>query len=66
MAVFHYLCLHESPYFRNKHDGRILPNGNKYEKCLIRLPIWVDMSFSQVEFVITKVLDFFNINRIEN
>ncbi len=66
MAVFHYICLHKSPYFRNKHDGRIMPNGKKYEKCLIRLPIWVDMSLTQVEFVINKVLDFFNINRIEN
>ena len=37
-------------------------NGNKYENCLIRLPIWADMSLSQVEFVITKVLDFFNID----
>tara|TARA_B100001564_G_C20664805_1_gene683239 strand:- start:1074 stop:2216 length:1143 start_codon:yes stop_codon:yes gene_type:complete len=66
MAVFHYMCLHESPYFRKKHDGRIMTNGNKYEKCLIRLPIWVNMSLNQVEFVITKVLDFFNIESIEN
>ena len=26
LAVFHYLSLHSSQYYTNKHDGRELPN----------------------------------------
>ena len=33
MAVFHYICLHDSPYFLDKHDGREMPKAKKYENC---------------------------------
>jgi dTDP-4-amino-4,6-dideoxygalactose transaminase len=61
MAVFHYICLHDSPYFIDKHDGREMPNAKKYENCLVRLPLWVNMTESQTSQVITNVLSFFNI-----
>jgi dTDP-4-amino-4,6-dideoxygalactose transaminase len=61
MAVFHYICLHDSPYFLDKHDGREMPNAKKYENCLVRLPLWVNMTESQTSQVITNVLSFFNI-----
>lgn len=59
MAVFHYICLHDSPYFLNKHDGREMPNAKKYENCLVRLPLWVNMTDEQVQYVIQKVLEFY-------
>jgi len=59
MAVFHYICLHDSPYYKEKHDGRNMPNAKKYENCLVRLPLWVGMSEREVQYVIKKVLDFF-------
>ena len=61
MAVFHYICLHDSPYFLDKHDGREMPNAKKYENCLVRLPLWVNMTEGQSSQVITNVLSFFNI-----
>jgi dTDP-4-amino-4,6-dideoxygalactose transaminase len=61
MAVFHYICLHDSPYFLDKHDGREMPNAKKYENCLVRLPLWVNMTEGQTSQVITNVLSFFNI-----
>ena len=61
MAVFHYICLHDSPYFIDKHDGREMPNAKKYENCLVRLPLWVNMTESQINQVITNTLSFFNI-----
>ena len=60
MAVFHYICLHDSPYFIEKHDGREMPNAKKYENCLVRLPLWVNMTGEQVQYVIQKVLEFYS------
>ena len=59
MAVFHYISLHDSPYFFEKHDGRPMPNSKRYENCLLRLPLWVNMNNSQVNYVIQKVLEFY-------
>lgn len=59
-AVFHYICLHDSPFYKNKHDGREMPNAKRYEECLVRLPLWVEMVDTQVEQVVNKVLDFYN------
>ena len=43
-AVFHYLSLHKSPYYFDKHDGRELPNSDFYSDCLVRLPFYYDLS----------------------
>jgi GH24 family phage-related lysozyme (muramidase) len=29
LAVFHYLSLHDSPFYKDKHDGRDLPNSDR-------------------------------------
>lgn len=42
-AVFHYLSLHSSPYYLDKHDGRELKNCDRYAKCLVRLPLFYDL-----------------------
>ncbi len=60
MAVFHYICLHDSPYFIDKHDKREMPNAKKYENCLVRLPLWVNMTDEQVQYVIQKILEFYS------
>ena len=59
MAVFHYICLHDSPFFIDRHDGREMPNAKKYENCLARLPLWVNMTGEEVKYVIQKVLEFY-------
>jgi len=59
MAVFHYICLHDSPYYHDRHDGREMPNAKNFEECLVRLPLWVDISEKEVNFVIQKVLEFY-------
>jgi dTDP-4-amino-4,6-dideoxygalactose transaminase len=64
-AVFHYICLHDSPYYKNKHDGREMPNAKRYEECLVRLPLWVNISKKEVKFVIQKVLEFYKIGSIK-
>ena len=49
LAVFHYLSLHSSEYYKDKHDGRSLPECDRYADCLVRLPIYYDLAESEVE-----------------
>ena len=58
-AVFHYLSLHRSPYYRDKHDGRELPMSDLYSDCLIRLPYYYELSTGQIDFIIKNIDDFF-------
>ena len=59
-AVFHYLSLHTSPYFCKNHDGRKLPHSDRYSDCLLRLPLFYDLSEEGVLFISNKVQLFFN------
>lgn len=58
-AIFHYLALHKSPYFAQKHDGRPLPNADKWADCLIRLPLYFDMTEEETEFVVKTIREFY-------
>jgi dTDP-4-amino-4,6-dideoxygalactose transaminase len=44
LTVFHYLSLHKSPFYINKHDNRSLPNSDHYEECLVRLPLFYELN----------------------
>lgn len=52
MAVFHYLSLHSSPFYHSKHDGRELINTDKYSTCLIRLPLYRDLTIEEQDYII--------------
>lgn len=54
-AVFHYLSLHKSTYYIDKHDGRELPNCDRYADCLVRLPFFFELSDKDI-LEITKVI----------
>jgi dTDP-4-amino-4,6-dideoxygalactose transaminase len=42
-AVFHYLSLHKSPFYHQKHDGRDLKNTDFYSDTLVRLPMYYEL-----------------------
>lgn len=42
-AVFHYLSLHSSPYYKNKYDGKPLKNSDHFTECLVRLPLFYEL-----------------------
>lgn len=48
LAVFHYLSLHKSLYFSEKHDGRQLSQSDRYSDCLVRLPVYYDLRREEV------------------
>jgi dTDP-4-amino-4,6-dideoxygalactose transaminase len=49
LAVFHYLSLHSSEYYTSKHDGRELPNCDKFADCLVRLPLFFELEDESVQ-----------------
>lgn len=59
LAVFHYQSLHASHYFASQHDGRDLPQADRYTDCLLRLPLFFELSDDQVDHVCDVVLRFF-------
>lgn len=47
-AVFHYISLHSSPYYNEKHDGRALVNSDMFTACLLRLPLFYELEETDV------------------
>lgn len=50
-AVFHYLSLHDSPYYQPLHDGRALVNSDHFSDCLVRLPLFYELTDEQVDYI---------------
>ncbi len=57
-ATFHYLPLHASTYYRDKHDGRVLANCDRYGDTLVRLPLFYELKDEDIE-LITKLIKRF-------
>ena len=55
LAVFHYLSLHKSDFYLEKHDGRILPNTDRFTDCLVRLPLFYELPESEIENIIHMI-----------
>jgi dTDP-4-amino-4,6-dideoxygalactose transaminase len=55
LSVFHYLSLHSSPYYTDKHDGRELPNCDRFADCLVRLPMYYELSEKEVTSIIEVI-----------
>ncbi len=47
-AVFHYLSLHKSEFYQANHDGRSLPQTDRYTDCLVRLPMFFELNENEV------------------
>ena len=58
LAVFHYLSLHSSPYYQDKHDGRVLPECDRYADCLVRLPMYYDLKDEDVVEICRLINEF--------
>ena len=59
-AVFHYLSLHKSEYFHDKHDGRELPNSDRYSDCILRLPMFYELTDDELVRITDAIIRFFN------
>jgi dTDP-4-amino-4,6-dideoxygalactose transaminase len=58
-ALFHYISLHSSPYYIDKHDGRTLANADNFTETLVRLPLFYALTDEEQDFIIEKIHQFF-------
>lgn len=59
-TTFHYLPLHSSDFYKNRHDGRLLSNCDNYADCLVRLPLFYELVDEDIETIISLILSFTN------
>ena len=53
LSVFHYISLHKSPFYKDKHDFRDLNQSDRFTDCLLRLPLFYELN---PMFVINPIL----------
>lgn len=54
-SVFHYLPLHESPFYSKIKAPERLKNCSKYANCLIRLPFYFTITKAEQDYIINEV-----------
>lgn len=60
LAVFHYLSLHKSDYYLNLSTLRPeLPWCDNYADCLVRLPLFYELTDEQTDFIIGQIHQFY-------
>ncbi|NBG65368.1 dTDP-4-amino-4,6-dideoxygalactose transaminase [Acidiluteibacter ferrifornacis] len=62
ISVFHYLSLHSSRYYKSKHDGRELVNCDRYSDCLLRLPLFFELTEMEQNKVVEIIKNFIKEN----
>ncbi|MGZ3861859.1 MAG: dTDP-4-amino-4,6-dideoxygalactose transaminase [Bacteroidia bacterium] len=58
-AVFHYLSLHKSPFYRDRCKGVSLPNSDHYSDCLVRLPMFYELTHDQLKHITSSINSFY-------
>jgi len=56
LAVFHYLSLHKSDYYRNIYTGKALNCSDRFADCLLRLPLFFELTQCDMELIINNLL----------
>ena len=56
LSVFHYLSLHKSSYYEKYSIRKSeLPNSDMFSDCLVRLPLFYELTDEQVEYIINTI-----------
>ena len=59
-APFHYLSLHKSEYYQNHSEMRPeLPNCDMFADCLVRLPMYYELSLEEVDSIVGYINEYF-------
>ncbi len=60
LAVFHYLSLHLSEYYKeHSYDIPNLPNCDHFADCLVRLPMYYELKDEEVAKLLCLIHDFY-------
>ncbi len=54
-AVFHYLPLHQSPYYLQRHAAESLPHTERFAASIVRLPFYVGLKEKQIRYICNTV-----------
>ena len=61
LSVFHYLALHKSDYYtRHCADRPELPMCDHYADCLVRLPMYYELSDEEIGQIVEAIHDFYS------
>lgn len=52
-SVFHYLSLHKSEFYKGSYNGKELSQSETYSNCLMRLPLYFELSNIEINKVIS-------------
>ena len=55
LAVFHYLSLHKSMYYKDKYTGMDLIQSDIYSDQLVRLPLFYDLEEIDIEKIVSLI-----------
>lgn len=58
-AVFHYLPLHLSRYYLAHNPTHHLKMASIYADCLVRLPLFYELTFAQIDYIVYCIYEFF-------
>jgi dTDP-4-amino-4,6-dideoxygalactose transaminase len=56
MAVFHYLSLHKSDYYKDKYAGEELTWSDYYTDRLLRLPMYFELTESDINKIVSIII----------
>ena len=60
LSVFHYLSLHKSEYYTSHYESiPDLPLCDMYADCLLRLPMYYELTLEQVDSITEQIHKFF-------
>ena len=57
-TTFHYIPLHSSAYYHDKHDGRELKNCDRYGDTLLRLPLFYELKDEEIDSIVSLIQSF--------
>ena len=58
-AVFHYLSLDKSPFYKDKSENHDMKYSDYYTDHLLRLPLYYELSDDDLDFVTDNIKAFF-------
>jgi dTDP-4-amino-4,6-dideoxygalactose transaminase len=62
-AVFHYLGLHKSPFYKKQYKGKELTNCDNFSDRLLRLPLFYELTEEEMQRVIDTIYEFYGIHQ---
>ncbi|MFM8912504.1 MAG: dTDP-4-amino-4,6-dideoxygalactose transaminase [Flammeovirgaceae bacterium] len=64
-AIFHYLPLHQSPFYTQGRVPASLPHAERIAETLIRLPLFVELTPLEIDTVVRAIRTCFEVSKAE-